>query len=534
MNDWANMIESLRRPAAFPEPVAAVEVRHTHISVVFLTEALVYKIRKPVHLDFLDFTTLEKRLHDCQEEVRLNRRLARDVYLGVVPVVRHEDSWRFECQGTPVEWAVKMQRLPAEATMSQQLRRGELHQSDIERLARRIAQFHKGPPLDEAHRAHATFPSVSATCRASIDQATSYVGDMVSQAVHSQLRARIDELLERHRPLIEKRAERGMARDTHGDLHLDHVYYFPDRSEPDDFVIIDCVEFNERFRCIDPVADMAFLVMDLMYHGRRDLAEAFTDVYFEAVNDGDGRALLPLYSAYRATVRGLVDGIAAMESEVPAEQRDAARTSSRAHWLLALSLAEEPSHRPCLLMVGGLPGSGKSTLAKALAEAASIDVLRSDIIRKELADLASTTAAPADIGAGLYSSEWTEKTYDACLDRARALLLDGRRVIVDATFREDRWRETFLEAAQGLCARCLFFLCQAKPETMRERLASRHGDASDATIAVYEDMQKHWQPAGAKIRLVTHPISTEGAPETALNLATAVLAKEQLLNNPRN
>src|SRR5262249_19211033 len=154
----------------------------------------------------------------------------------------------------------------------------------------------------------------------------------------------------------------GMTRDCHGDLHLDHVYYFPERQPPGNFVIVDCIEFNERFRYIDPVADMAFAVMDFMYHGRPELARAFRDAYFRASADAEGRALLPLYMAYRAAVRASVDGMKAREPEVAEAQRRRARVSSRRHWQLALGRLEKPSKRPCLLLIGGLPGTGKSTL----------------------------------------------------------------------------------------------------------------------------------------------------------------------------
>ena len=173
-----------------------------------------------------------------------------------------------------------------------------------------------------------------------------------------------------------------MPRDTHGDLHLDHVYLFPDRAPPADLVIIDCIEFNERFRFADPVADMAFLVMDLAFHGRRDLARAFADAYFRASGDEEGRALLPFYTAYRAAVRGKVEGMELAEREVPEAERAAALVRARAHWLLALGELEEPGRRPCLVLVGGLPGTGKSTLARGLAEQAGFTVIRSDLVRR--------------------------------------------------------------------------------------------------------------------------------------------------------
>jgi len=312
-----------------------------------------------------------------------------------------------------------------------------------------------------------------------------------------------------------------MACDTHGDLRLDHVYHFPERADPDDLVIIDCIEFNERFRYADPVADMAFLVMDLLFHGRPDLAAAFADAYFRASGDDAGRALLRFYTAYRAVIRAKVDGIIASESEVPLEQREATLKRGRARWLLALGQLEPPERRPCLILVGGLPGTGKSTLARDLAEKAQMEVLRSDVIRKELAEQEERELPGSAVG--IYSREWTNRTYAECLDRARTALLEGGRVIVDATFQEDSRRQEFLEAARHLCVPAVCLLCHADPETVRVRLAARQGDASDADWIVYLHAASHWQEPGPITRPSIHFVFNDGPPHLACADALGIL-----------
>jgi aminoglycoside phosphotransferase family enzyme len=339
--DLLPLIEALSEPAAYPYPVEAVEVRQTHISAVFLAGPFVYKVKKPVNLDFLDFSTLEKRFHFCEEEVRLNRRLAPKVYLGVVPVVWTAKGLQFEGDGEVIEWAVKMQRLPDEATLLERVRRGEVGIELVEALARRIASFHKGAETNERVAAFGRFDAVAHNILDIFAEAGSQVGTTVSEAIFGRVKSLAEEALARLRPLIEARAARGMPRDCHGDLHLDHIYVFPDRAPPADLVIIDCIEFNERFRFIDPVADMAFVVMDLTYLGRKDLARTFADAYFHAAQDEEGRALLPLFTAYRATVRGLVEGLELAEKEVPEAERSAALERARTHWFLALSELEE-------------------------------------------------------------------------------------------------------------------------------------------------------------------------------------------------
>ncbi len=517
------LIEALAHPAAYPYPVADVQVRQTHISVVFVAGPYAYKIKKPVNPGFLDFTTLEKRHHFCEEEVRLNRRLAPEVYLGVVPIVQTARGMRFEDKGEVVEWAVKMQRLPDEATLQERLRHGDVGVNLVESLARKIASFHQTAEANERIAAFGRFETVARIIRDILAQAVPQVGTTVSQAVFGRVQGLADQALARLRPLIEQRATQGIPRNCHGDLHLDHIYFFPDREPSADLVIIDCIEFNERFRFIDPVADIAFPAMDFAFYGRRDLARAFAEAYFRASGDDEGRALLPLYTAYRATVRGTVEGLLLAEKEVPEAEHAAAFGRARAHWLLALTELEEPGRRPCLVLVAGLPGTGKSTLAQGLAESAGFCVLRSDVVRKELAGLPIQEQAPLHLRESLYIAEWNERTYAECLRRAERLLFEGKRVLVDATFREEQKRRNFLEVAIQWGVSGGMLLCQTESETVRRRLEKRQGDASDAEWSVYVQVAENWEEISALTRRDSHPISTEGSAEQALSRALEVL-----------
>jgi aminoglycoside phosphotransferase family enzyme/predicted kinase len=521
--DLACLIEALSKPAAYAHPVDAVEVRQTHISVVFLARPYAYKLKKPVNLGFVDFSTLAKRHHFCEEEVRLNRRLAPAVYLGVVPVVRTEQGVQFEGEGEVVEWAVKMQRLPDEATLQEPLRRGGIGVALAETLGRRIASFHR---VAEANERIAAFGRFDAVARIVLDifaQAAPQVGTTVSKAVFDRVHGLAEQALARLRPLIEERAVRGVTRDCHGDLHLDHVYFFPDRAPPADLVIVDCIEFNERFRFIDPVADMAFPAMDFAFFGRRDLANAFIEAYFRASGDEEGRALLSLYGAYRATVRGAVEGLLLTEREVPEAERSAALQRARAHWLLALTELEEPERKPCLLLVAGLPGTGKSRLAQGLADRAGFCLIRSDVVRKELAGLAPEGQTPLHLPESHYTPAWNERTYAECLRRAEQLLFDGKRVLVDATFREEQRRQTFLEAAVRWGVPACLLLCQATPETVRQRLEKRRGDVSDADWSVYLLAAQSWEEISPATRRMLREVPTEGSPAQSLARALDLL-----------
>ncbi len=483
-----NLPELLARlidPAAYPTPPDRVEVRQTHISVVFLAGDVVYKVKKPVRLGFLDFSTLENRRHFCDEEVRLNRRLAPHVYLGVVPVARDGGRLRVGGSGEVVEWAVKMVRLAAGTSLLDRVGRGEA--VDIGRLARFLADFHRTAEVGPAVAAGGRFAVVAGNARENFTQAEAHVGATLSRAVFARLRVLTDLHLDRLRPVIEARAARGVPRDTHGDLHLDHVYFRPD-GEP---FAIDCIEFNERFRFADPAADLAFLLMDLRFHHRPDLADELEREYVRAAGDAEVAELLPFYVAYRAAVRGKVEGMERAEAEVPADERAAATERAKGHWLLALGVLEEPARRPGLVMIGGLSGTGKSHLARRVAEAAGFEVIRSDVVRKELAGLGET-----EHGDSLYTPAHTDRTYDECRRRAGALLWEGKRVILDATFRDARERAKVIELARTRRVPVLGVVCEARPETVRTRLAARAGDASDATWEVYEKQRGTWE-AGA-------------------------------------
>ncbi len=512
----AALIAALSRPGAYPHPVDRVVVHQTHISAVFLAGAHVYKIKKPVDLGFLDFSTLERRRRFCREEVRLNRRLAPGVYRGVVQVVRTPDGLRIGGDGEPVEWAVWMDRLPDDATLLRRLGRGAVGPGELRLLARRLARFHREADAGPRVARYARWDVVASNARDNLVAARQQVGHAVEQPVVDRLSAHTERLLASLRDRIEARAAGGVARDTHGDLHLDHVYRFPDRSEPDDWVIVDCIEFNERFRCADPVADIAFLAMDLRYRGRPDLAGAFSDAYLGEAADPGGADLLPLYASYRAAVRAKVDGIASRETEIPRRQRAELLGSARAHWLLALALAAPPGDRPAVVAVAGLPGTGKSTVARHLARSHGFQVLSSDRVRKELAGLGPEDRAGAPPGEGLYTPERTASTYDALFGRAARAVLRGGRVVIDATFSDEGHRSRLADLALELGVPSAVLVCTAADDVALARIAARQGDASDADAAVYRHLAVRWRPFRSLPHQPALPVSDTATADAAL------------------
>jgi aminoglycoside phosphotransferase family enzyme/predicted kinase len=529
--DLHELIRGLLDPAAYPHPVAAVELRQTHISLVFLAGPFAYKVKKPIDAGFLNYRTLAARRHFCEEEVRLNRRLAPSVYRGVVPITRGHGGLRVGGPGHAIEWAVQMERLPDDATLRSRLSRGEVDPEWMRELARRLARFHATAPSGPAIAAFGRFEVVARNARENFDQTASHVGRTVSAAVFARVGALTETALARHRPLLEARAAAGVPRDGHGDLRLEHVYVFADRPPPDDLVIVDCIEFNERFRLADPVADIAFLVMDLAYHGQRGLAGTLAEAYFSATGDWEGAALLPFYTAYRAVVRAKVGGMKACAGEVPEAERELARERAVGYWLLALGELATRSERPALVLVGGLPGAGKSTLGRELAARAGFQVIRSDLVRKELAG--TDTAEPVRVDAGIYAEAWTERTYAECRRRAEAILFDGGRALVDASFGVERRRRAFLDLAARFRVPALFLHCQVDPEMARARLAARIGDASDADWSIHKLLAQRWEPFGPATAPQVVSLHTTGSLEETLATAWDALRRQGLQDDGR-
>jgi uncharacterized protein len=517
------LIGGLSVKSAYSEPVDAVDLRQTHISLVFLAGRHAYKIKKPVDLGFVDYTTLERRRHFCDEEVRLNRRLAPSVYLGVVPVTRDGAQLKMDGAGDAVEWAVKMERLEDSATLGAHVERGEVDAKSIRELAGRLARFHARAEGGAKVALGGSFEAVARNARENFEQSAEHVGVTVGKATHERLKALTETALAELRDIIAGRASRGVPRDTHGDLRLDHVYWFPEKRPPDDWVVVDCIEFNDRFRHADPIAEVAFLAMELAVEGRGDLARDFVEAYLRATGDLEGRALLPFYRAYRAVVRAKVEGMKLAEAEVPEGEKAAARARAQARWLFALAELESPGRRPCLVLVGGLPGSGKSTLARGMGEAAGFSVVRSDVVRKELASGRGSGRRQAGIGEDLYTDEWNDRTYRECLRRAEEILFEGGRVLVDASFSSEARRRLFLDAARRWGVAGCLILCRADAELVRKRLERRKGDVSDADWAIHSTLARRWDELGTDTATVGQWIDTGGTVEGAVQGALDVL-----------
>ncbi len=474
-----DLIRSLLDPACYDHPARAVRVIETHISYVVLTGDYAYKIKKPLDLGFLDFSSLDKRLAACGEEVRLNRRLAPEIYLGVVPIAGSPAAPRVDGAGAAFEYAVKMRQFDPAATLDRLDAAGGLTAAHVEAIARSAARFHVdacarapvdsdcGSPERVWQPMAQNFAQIAPCLDAAADRAQLDALARWSAAEHARLA-----------PQLAARQRDGFVRECHGDLHLGNLAWIDGR-----LLVFDCIEFNPALRWIDIQSEIAFTYMDLLQRGHHEWAWLLLNTWLEATGDYAGLDLLRHYAVYRALVRAKVAAIRGGQTAGAA--RAAAQAEVRALLALAQALTQPPPLR--LDITHGLSGSGKSTLARARMQAPGAIRLRSDVERKRLAGLDALARTHAAVGEALYAGDATRRTYARLAELAATLLAAGWPVIADATFLA-RWQRDLLRGvARERGAAFSILDCRAPEAVLRERIvhrATRGGDASEADLAV--------------------------------------------------
>jgi len=495
------LVASLATRKAYPDDASAargVRQIQTHLSHVFLTAERVYKLHKAVRFGFVDFSTRALRNADSLRELRLNRRLAKEVYLGVAPVERHDGAMHLgalrEDLAPPArgardaEHCVVMRRLPEGRDALAMLERGALSEQHVDAIALRIAGFHalNGLGAPAPFSPEAWLARVAGPVRESFGE----IGR--SDAFGARARAagaRAEALLDRHAQRFERRRVAGRVVDGHGDLHLAHVWFERDDAPP---LAIDCLEFRDDYRQIDAASDVAFLAMDLEYRGRRDLAERFLRRYAEASDDYDLYGVVDFFTAYRAAVRAKVACLAARDELVPAGQRTAAALSAEQHLALAEGALVEP-RRGSVVAMAGIVGTGKSTVAQAFADATGGVVVASDRVRKRQAELPASARGHGE----LYTEERTEATYAGLLERAAPVVLSGRVAILDATYARQSNRSELRAWASAHALRAFLIESTCPEPLVRARLAARARagqDPSDAGPELYASSAAGWEP----------------------------------------
>ncbi len=479
------LVHAMRDPRRYPHPAGPVELIETHASWVLLTGVYAYKIKKPVNLGFLDFSTLAKRRHSCEEELRINRRLAADLYLEVVPIGGSPEQPRLGEGTPPIDYALKMRQFDQAGLLDRLASSHQLTIALVRECAQTVAEFHAraarlpaGSPLASAPAvARAMLDNFSLANRLPEDARTEMAA--LAQWTHSELT--------RLTPLLEQRRADGFVRECHGDLHLANITLHEGRVVP-----FDGIDFNDEFRWIDIISDLAFLLMDLECRKETWLANIALNTWLEFSGDFDGLALLPLYKTYRAMVRAKVALLTAANDTLMAQARS--DELARFHNYLALARQYGQLTRPVLLCTCGLSASGKSHVSAHLAAQFGLVRLRSDVERKRLFGLAPLASSQPDDHARLYSADAGAQTYQRLATLAQQLLAQGQAVIVDAAFLRVSERAPFLALARELALPFAIIHCEAPLAQRRHWLVERRNDPSEATETLLTRQADWFEP----------------------------------------
>ncbi|MGG6298351.1 AAA family ATPase [Leptolyngbya sp. AN02str] len=471
----------------YPLPRDPVQLIQTHVSYVFLTGEFAYKLKKPVNFGFLDYTTLEQRLHFCQEELRLNQRAAADLYLEVVPISQMEDSEtgepRFQLgdAGTIVDYAVKMRQFPQDTLLTDLYEQGKVTEELVQELARVIAKFHQVTDTDDRIRNFGRVEQVRQAFDENFAQTQHYIGGPQTQQQFDETQAYCDRFFDEQQDLFQQRMEQDRIRECHGDLHLRNIAYWNDK-----LWLFDCIEFNEPFRFVDVMYDVAYLVMDFDIRQRQDLTALFLNTYTEETGDWDGLQVLPIYVNRQTYVRAKVTSFLLDDPNVSASDKQAAQETAASYYRMAWEYTQPKAGK--LMIMAGLSGAGKSTIARKLAKKLGAIHIRSDAVRKHLGGVPLYERG----GDELYTPAMTQKTYGRLLELGTRLAANGYTVILDAKYNRQALRAEAIAQAQAHNISLQFIHCTAPAEELQRRVQQRTGDIADADLAVL--LQQTFEP----------------------------------------
>lgn len=484
MQSGDSLIEGLLRDRAWPHPVAGLDTIETHISWIILTGDYAYKIKRPLKLGFLDFSTLELRRTWCEEELRLNRRWAPGLYVDVVPISGTPEHPVIAGDGPPFEYAVRMRQFPQSALLSAELDRGVLDTGDMRELAEMIADRHGSAPAN----AEVRFGGLDAIRKPMLENFL-YLEPWLDAEELDLFRTWTDAELNRHSDVIEQRRGDGFVRRCHGDLHLRNLVHLDDG-----IVAFDCIEFSEELRTLDVISDLTFLSMDLVASGRDDLAWTLLNRYLEVTGDYPGMQLYGLYHVYHCMIRAKVAAILAGERDDPRD-RDADLETMLHYCDVARDWIERP--RPGLVLMHGLSGSGKTWVSSRLSAGLGAVRIRSDVERKRLFGLDEHASTDSPPGEGLYDAAASERTYARLDALAASLLTAGHRVLLDATYSRHSERALSRSIAEAQAVPSVQVVVEAGDALLAERIAAREtrrADASEADEAVLEWQRARLEP----------------------------------------
>ena len=499
------LIQQMLKPDFYPHPVSKkIQLIQTHISYILLTGDYAYKVKKAVNFGFLDFSTLEKREHFCQEELRLNKRGAAQLYLEVLPI--NQDGEQYHLGGTkkPVEYVLKMHQFPQEGLLSTMLEGGKLSESDIEDLGKVVARYHNQTETSDYISSFGEVDKVRLSIDENYELTGKYIGKAQTETQYKETKAYTDNFFTQHPQLFVNRIKNKRIRECHGDLHLRNICMWNSQ-----ILLFDCIEFNESFRFVDVMYDIAFTVMDLEARTRKDLANIFLNTYLEQTGDWEGLQLLPLYLSRQAYVRAKVACFLLDESEVSVNEKEESRKIAANYYKQAWNYTKPQQGK--LFLMSGVSGSGKCTVARYLSPKFEAIRIRSDAVRKHLAGIPLLERGSDK----LYTDAMSSKTYSKLLELGIMLSTQGFTVILDAKYDKQNIRADVILAAKKHQIPLKIIQCTAPEEILRDRLNRRSGDITDATANLLSSQLQNAEPFSdeeksyLKIIDTTKPLETQ-------------------------
>lgn len=471
-----SLIEQMSQAGFYPHKVVEpIELIQTHVSYVFLTGDYAYKVKKPVNFGFLDYSTLEARSHFCRQELEMNKRGAPELYLEVLPVTQTGEKFNLGGSSEVVEYALKMRQFPQSALLSEMFAQGTLTESHMEELGRVVAQYHEQSQSSDRIRTFGEVAQVRQAIDENYQQTKNYIGTAQTQAQYAETKKYTDNFFTGRSQLFKSRIEKNKIRECHGDLHLRNICLWNDK-----ILLFDCIEFNEPFRFVDVMYDVAFTVMDLQARQRPDFGNAFLNTYAEQTGDWEGLQVLPLYLSRQAYVRAKVTSFLLDDPGIPEAAKAEAAATASGYYKLAWEYTKPRKGK--LILMSGLSGAGKSTTARLLARKLDAIHLRSDAVRKHLGKIPLSERGSEE----LYTPEMTQKTYDRLLQLGVMLAHQGFTVILDAKYDRAALRANAIDLADFQQLPLQIMHCIAPVEVLRDRLSARTGDIADATADLLE------------------------------------------------
>ena len=480
MSDISNLISQMQQPSFYPHAVTEkVELIQTHASYIFLTGDYVYKLKKEVDFGFLDYSTLAKRKHFIETELRLNQKIAPKLYLEVIPISKSGNKFVLGDRGEIIEYALKMQSFPQSNLFTNFLEAGKLERESFVDLGKTVAQFHSSATIDDYISSFGTVAKIKPAFDENYQQSQKYIGTVQTQAQLEATQAYTDRFFRDREDLFQARIERQKIKECHGDLHLKNICLWQDKIQ-----LFDRIEFNESFRFVDTMYDIAFLVMDLEARQKLDFKNAFLNSYLEYTGDWTGLLLLPLYLSRQAYVRAKVNSFLLDDPQVNEADKQKARETARDYYRQAYQYTQNKSSGSLILM-SGLSGSGKSTVARDLARKKDAIQIRSDAVRKHLAGIPLDESGNNEI----YSAEMSQRTYDRLLELGIVLASEGYLVILDAKYDRSIHRQKVITRAKAANIPLKIVYCTAPLSVLRDRLNQRQDDISDAGVDLITSQQ---------------------------------------------